>query len=94
MNKKTIITTLLAFVTLAGQAQELKIDGQRESQIKRVTATPEDFMELMAMYGYEVFTYDISSLRDSASGFTIVIREFDHQKMIDEKNCMASGQRP
>ena len=75
MKKKAIITALLALVALTGQGQE----------IKRVTATPEDFMEHMAMYGYEVFTYDISSLRDSASGFTIVIREFDHQKMIDEK---------
>ncbi len=85
MNKKTIISILLALFAVAGQGQELKIDGQRESQIKRVTATPEDFMEHMAMYGYEVFTYDISSLRDSASGFTIVIREYDHQEMIDEK---------
>ena len=75
MNKKTIITALLVLVALTGQGQE----------IKRVTATPEDFMEHMAMYGYEVFTYDISSLRDSASGFTIVIREYDHQGMIDEK---------
>ena len=73
MNKKTIVTILLALVAMAGQGQE----------IKRVTATPEDFMEHMAMYGYEVFTYDISSLRDSASGFTIVIREYDHQGMID-----------
>ena len=74
MNKQSIIPTLLALVSMAGQGQE----------IKRVTATPEDFMEHMAMYGYEVFTYDISSLRDSASGFTIVIREYDHQGMIDE----------
>jgi hypothetical protein len=75
MNKQSIIPTLLALVSMAGQGQE----------IKRVTAMPEDFMEHMAMYGYEVFTYDISSLRDSASGFTIVIREYDHQGMIDEK---------
>ena len=46
MKKKTIITTLLALVWVTGQGQE----------IKRVTATPEDFMEHMAMYGYEVFT--------------------------------------
>ena len=51
-NKQSIITTLLAFVAMAGQAQELKINSQ--SQIKRVAATPEDFMEHMAMYGYEV----------------------------------------
>ena len=68
MNKQSIIPTLLALVSMSGQGQE----------IKRVTAMPEDFMEHMVMYGYEIFTYDISSLRDSASGFTIVIREYDH----------------
>ena len=35
MNKQSIIPTLLALVSMAGQGQE----------IKRVTATPEDFME-------------------------------------------------
>ena len=48
MNKKTIITILLALVAMAGQAQE----------IKKVAATPEDFMEHMALCGYEVFTFD------------------------------------
>ena len=93
MEKEFIITILLTLVAVAGQGQELKIDDQGElksdvrsgSQIKRVTASLEDFMEHMAMYGYDVYTYDISSLRDSASGFTIVIREYDQQKMIDEK---------
>ena len=82
---KNIILTLLALVAMAGHGQELKIDGQRESQIKKVAATPEDFMEHMALCGYEVYTYDISSLRDSVSGFTIVIREYNQQGMIDEK---------
>lgn len=50
MNKQSIIPTLLALVSMAGQGQE----------IKRVTATPEDFMEHMAMYGYEVFTFSHS----------------------------------
>ncbi|MBR2231540.1 MAG: DUF5041 domain-containing protein [Prevotella sp.] len=75
MNKQTIITAMLALVAMAGQGQT----------IKRVEASLEDFMEHMAMYGYEVFTYDISSLRDSVSGFTIVIREYNQQGMIDEK---------
>ena len=75
MNKQTIITILFALVAMTGQAQE----------IKRVEATPEDFMEHMALCGYEVYTYDISSLRDSVSGFTIVIREYNQQGMIDEK---------
>ena len=38
MNKRTFITILLAFVAMAGQGQELKNDGQSQSQIKRVTA--------------------------------------------------------
>ena len=61
MNKKTIITILFALVAMAGQAQE----------IKKVTPTPEDFMEHMALCGYEVYTYDISSLRDSVSGLCV-----------------------
>ena len=73
--KQTIITLLFALVAFAGQAQE----------IKRVTALPGDFMEHMKMYGYEVFTYDISSLRDSVSGFTLVIREYDKAGMINEE---------
>lgn len=73
--KQIIITLLFALVALAGQAQD----------IKRVTASPEDFMEHMKMYGYEVFTYDISSLRDSVSGFTLVIREYDKTGMINEE---------
>lgn len=75
MNKQTVITILFALVAVAGQGQE----------IKKVAATPEDFMEHMALCGYEVYTYDISSLRDSVSGFTIVIREYNQQGMIDEK---------
>ena len=73
--KQTIITIILALVALAGQGQE----------IKRVTATAEDFMKHMKMYGYEVFTYDISSLRDSVSCFTPVIREYDKTGMINEE---------
>lgn len=66
---------MLALVALAGQAQE----------IKRVSASTEDFMEHMKMYGYEVFAYDISSLRDSVSGFTPVIREYNKTGMINEE---------
>ena len=86
MYKKTIITILLALVAIAGQGQE----------IKKVAATPEDFMEHMALCGYEVYTYDISSLRDSVSGFTIVIREYNQQGMIDEKKArhLSPGQDP
>lgn len=73
--KQTIITIMLTLVAMAGQAQE----------VKRVMASPEDFMEHMALCGYEFFSYDISSLRDSASGFTLVVREYDKTGMINEE---------
>lgn len=73
--KRQMLTILLALCASAGHGQE----------VKRVAATPEDFMEHMALCGYEVYTYDISSLRDSVSGFNIVIREYNKQGMIDEK---------
>ena len=73
--KHSIIAALLAIIWTAVQGQE----------IKRIPATTEDFMEHMAMYGYEVFTYDISSLSDSASSFTVVIREYNLHGMIDER---------
>ena len=42
MYKQTIITILFALVAVAGQGQE----------IKKEAATPEDFMEHMALCGY------------------------------------------
>ena len=74
--KHTIITIMLALVAITGWGQE----------IKRVTATAEDFMEHMKMYGYEVFSFDISSLRDSVSSFTLFIREYDNKGMINEES--------
>ena len=74
--KQIIITVMLALVAMTGQAQE----------IKRVTATAEDFMEHMAMYGYKVFSFDISSLRDSVSSLTLFIREYDNKGMINEES--------
>jgi hypothetical protein len=75
MNRKTVITLLLTLVSMAGQGQE----------IKRVTTVFEDFMEHMALWGYEVYTYDISSLRDSVSGFTLAVREYNQTGMIHEE---------
>ena len=74
--KRPISASLLALVAMAGQTQE----------IKRVTASSEDFMEHMAMYGYEVFSFDISSLRDSVSGLTFFVREYDKKGQINEES--------
>ena len=74
MNKKSIITILFALVAMAGQGQE----------IKKVAATPEDFMEHMALCGYEVFTYDISSLKDDTYSLSFVIREYVNGELVSD----------
>ena len=73
--KPRIITILFTLVAMTVNAQE----------VKRVEASPEDFMEHMKLCGYEVFTYDIASLRDSVSSFDFVIREYNQQGMIGEE---------
>ena len=73
--KQRIITILFTLVAITVNAQE----------VKRVEASPEDFMEHMKLCGYEVFTYDIASLRDSVSSFDFVIREYNQQGMISEE---------
>ena len=73
--KPRIITILFTLVAMTVNAQE----------VKRVEASPKDFMEHMKLCGYEIFTYDIASLRDSVSSFDFVIREYNQQGMIGEE---------
>ena len=73
--RKFFITALFGLVALTALGQK----------IKRVTESVEDCMDHMSLYGYKVFAYDISSLRDSVSSATIVIREYNQQGMIGEK---------
>ena len=76
--RRTIITILLALVAMTGQAQE----------IKKVAATPEDFMEHMALCGYEVYTYDISSLRGFRTKTMISdFNEKDQQEIYAENDA-------
>lgn len=90
MNKKAIITVLFAlvavlivFIILMGHGQECKkvVDTFKVSQ---------DSVEPMKKND-EALTYDISSLKDVASGFTVVIREYNQQGMIDEKSLPEFG---
>ena len=81
MNKKTIITILLALVAI--MLVTIILTWQ-ENEVKSVEAMPKDAQEHKKVQDDAVLTYDISSLMNSASGYTIVIQEYVQQQMINE----------
>ena len=90
MNKQTIITALLAlvamlivFIILMGHKQDTK-------KVVNTSKASKDSVESMKQ-NEEVLTYDISSLQDIASGFTVIIREYNQKGMIDEKSLPEFG---
>ena len=54
MNKKTIITFMLALVWVAGQAQELKMNEPSFS----------DYLPLLNIKGYKAYSFDTSAFKD------------------------------
>jgi hypothetical protein len=57
---------------------------RKENEVKSVEAMPKDAQEHKKVQDDAVLTYDISSLMNSASGYTIVIQEYVQQQMINE----------
>ena len=81
MNKKTIITALLALVAIL--LVSIVTKGQKKN-VKSVEVKPKVAMEQKIMQEDDVLTYDISFVSDSASRIIIVIREYDQQGMVGE----------
>ena len=81
MNKKNIITFLLALVAVLSVSIVLKGQG---NETKSAEAKPKDGMEHKERQDDAVLNYDISSLQDSASLIILVIREYNQLGMVNE----------
>jgi len=79
MNKKTIITILLALVAIVS----IVLKGQG-NETKNAEIKPKDATEQKKTQDDAVLTYDISSLQDSASLIILVIREYNQLGMVNE----------
>ena len=55
MNKKSIITTLLALVAMAGQAQEIRMNEP----------TISDYLPLLKAKGYIAYSFDTKDFKDA-----------------------------
>ena len=71
MNMKTILTILLALVTVAGQAQEIKMN---ESTIN-------DYIPLLNAKGYQAYSFDVSAIK--SRNVEIYFREFVNGKEVE-----------
>ena len=81
MNKKTIITVLLALVAILYVSCVLKVQG---NETKSAETKPKYATEQKKTQDDAVLTYDISALQDSASLIILVIREYNQLGMVDE----------
>ena len=73
--KKLLLTLIVAFATISGFAQE----------IVKKDATFEDYLPLFNESGYNVFSYDISSLKDVASLATLTVLEYVKGEEVESK---------
>lgn len=72
MYKKTIITTLLALVAMAGLAQEIKMN---ETAIS-------DYIPLLNAKGYQAYSFDVSAIK--GRNVEIYCREFVNRKEVKD----------
>lgn len=79
MNKKAIITILLALVAV--MLVIIALTGQVK-EVKSVEAIPKNAQEQKKVQDDTVLTDDISTLKDSASGSLIVSQEYIHNKCL------------
>ena len=72
MNKKTIITILLALVTVTGQAQEIKMNE----------VTINDYIPMLNQKGYQAYSFDVSAIK--GRNVTLNVREFVNGKEVED----------
>ena len=83
--KKLISTIIVAFASLCGFAQEIKsVDTKFEDY--QLVATFDDCLSLLQEAGYNMFVYDISSLKDKATHVEFCVKEYENGNLVDEEH--------
>ena len=72
MNKKIFITMMLALVTMAGQAQEIKMNE----------TTINDYIPMLNAKGYQAYSFDVSAIKGRNATFNV--REFVNGKEVED----------
>ena len=80
--KKLFLTLIVAFASLCGFAQEIKrVDTKFEDY--QLVATFDDCLSLLQQAGYNMFVYDISSLKDKATHVEFCVKEYENGNLVE-----------
>ena len=80
--KRLILTLIVAFATAFGFAQEIKsVDTKFEDY--QLVATFDDYKSLLQQAGYNMFVYDISSLKDKATHVEFCVKEYENGNLVE-----------
>ena len=80
--KKLLLTLIVAFATVCGFAQEIKsVDTKFEDY--QLVATFDDCLSLLQEAGYNMFVYDISSLKDKATHVEFCVKEYENGNLVE-----------
>ena len=79
---KLLFAITMAFATLCGFAQEIKsVDTKFEDY--QLVATFDDCLSLLQQAGYNMFVYDISSLKDKATHVEFCVKEYENGNLVE-----------
>ncbi len=82
---KLLFAITMAFATVCGFAQEIKsVDTKFEDY--QLVATFDDCLSLLQEAGYNMFVYDISSLKDKATHVEFCVKEYENGNLVDEEH--------
>ena len=79
--RKRLSTLLFALISLCAGAQE----------IKSIKASFDDYLSLLQEAGYNVFVYDVSSLKEKASHVEFIVKEYVNGNLVDSGNSHSSA---
>lgn len=77
--KRIVSTLILVFATMCSFAQE----------IKSINATCDDYLSLLQNAGYNMFVYDISSLKNKATSIEFSAKEYVNDDLVDSGDSFA-----
>jgi hypothetical protein len=72
MNKKSIITALLALITMAGLAQEIKMNE----------TTINDYIPMLNQKGYQAYSFDVSTIKGKNVTISLALCYFNWENTL------------